>query len=120
MDRVFLSLLRGPGLDVWGLVIVLGFLNMDGGRRACMLIRERRFERGVCGGDNSLVAFDWETRCSTSAAEAAGAERSLFLVKASRQQKLKSRDEKGYLPDAEHLLSCNKSPPPPYRSNRIY
>jgi hypothetical protein len=61
---------------------MLVFLNMEGGRRACMLIRERRFARGVCGEEgDSPVMLDCDTRCSTSAAEAAGAERSLFLFK---------------------------------------
>jgi len=48
IERVFLSF-RGPA--TWGLAVSgLGddptALNMDGGRNACILIRERRFVRG--------------------------------------------------------------------------
>lgn len=77
IERDFLNL---RGAIFWKTVVdcfpgAIGpFLNIDGGRNDCMLIRERRFAFGELDGSLECVI-----RSSTSAAEAAGAKSSRRL-----------------------------------------
>lgn len=46
-----------------------------------MLIRDRRFDLGECDGDDSAEGLGCSICCSTSGADAAGAESSRRLMK---------------------------------------
>ena len=85
MSGIDLALRSFFGAELSGGAVVVGrcVANTFGGKRVCMLIRERRLVRG---GDweTSLDVFDWMIRSSTSAAtsaeEAAGADNSRWLA----------------------------------------
>jgi hypothetical protein len=78
IDLVLRNLREGAAV-VRGLVARLPFLNIDGGSNMCMLIRERRLDRG--GFESSFVGEDLgcARRSSARAADAAGAESSRWL-----------------------------------------